>query len=405
LAGAAPADRVAALRSAFDDLRTRRQLDYRESIDWARDAGAVVDEIAAAAEATPSRELLALVQLAVGRVAKLIEHADDSSGSIGDVAHQLLTIHERLCDAGVAEPAALAKWIVRFAFDEQDFFNPDPVRYAAALGDRGVALLRRAVAERSVGERVPFAVRYADERLAVLDGDVDRIVELLGGDLTAPYQFIRVSEAMFELGRGDDALAWARRGIESTTGSQVAKLYDIACGVLIERGEAASVLDLRREQHGRMASSSTYALLQAASRSVDAWPAEEAQARAILAKRDTGGFVDALLTDGDVDAAWDAAMAADADVIGPRRLAELAEAREPTDPAGAMGAYLRLVESTLQTADRKAYSVAARQLKGGRRAAGAAGLSEEFDDYLAALREQHRRRPTLIEILNKSGLV
>lgn len=29
---------------------------------------------------------------------------------------------------------------------------------------------------------------------------------------------------------------------------------------------------------------------------------------------------------------------------------------------------------------------------------------EEFDEHLAALREQHRRRPSLIEILDKAGL-
>jgi hypothetical protein len=31
-------------------------------------------------------------------------------------------------------------------------------------------------------------------------------------------------------------------------------------------------------------------------------------------------------------------------------------------------------------------------------------LSEEFDDYLVALREHHRRRPTLIAMLDKAGL-
>ena len=33
-----------------------------------------------------------------------------------------------------------------------------------------------------------------------------------------------------------------------------------------------------------------------------------------------------------------------------------------------------------------------------------AGLAEEFDDYVAALREHHRRRPTLIAMLDTAGL-
>ena len=44
--------------------------------------------------AAPSRELLKLVELAVGRVVKVIMYADDSSGAIGDVARRLLETHE-----------------------------------------------------------------------------------------------------------------------------------------------------------------------------------------------------------------------------------------------------------------------------------------------------------------------
>lgn len=69
-----------------------------------------------------------------------------------------------------------------------------------------------------------------------------------------------------------------------------------------------------------------------------------------------------------------------------------------------MSVYLRLIESTLRTADRRAYRSAAKQLKRMQRAASAATLSEEFDGHLAALREKHRRRPTFIAILDKAGL-
>ena len=404
LAAATPSDRVATLRSELDALRTRRHLGYRESMEWANDAATVVDEITATAQTAPSRELLKLVELAINRVVKVILHADDSAGTIGDLARQLLETHEQICDAGVADPKALAKWMVRFGFDDQDFFAVDPVRYSTALGDDGLAVLRCAVDGRSATPDPDFAVRYTQERLAVLDGDVDRVVELLGGDLTGTYQFIRVAGAMVELGLSDEALAWARRGIESTSGWQVAKLYDIAAGVIADRGDDVAVLDLRREQHQRMPSSTTYALLKTAAASTDGWPTEEADAREVLAARDIGGLVDALLADGDIDAAWDAATAADTTDLGDQRWARLAEARETTEPAAALGIYLRLIDSTLQTADRRAYRSAAKQLKRAQKAAAAAGLSEEFDEHLAALREQHRRRPTLIEILDKAGL-
>lgn len=404
LAAATPADRVATLRSELDGLRTRRHLGYRESMAWADDAMIVVDEIATTAASSPSRELLKLVELAVGRVTKTIMHADDSSGAIGDVARRLLEIHEQLGDAGVADPKALAKWMIRFSFDDQDFFNPDPVRYATALGDTGLAVLRREVDERMVSPDPDFAVRYVQERLAVLDGDVDRVVELLGGDLDRPYDFIRVAEAMLELGRPDDALGWARRGIESVTGWQVAQLYDIAAGVLAGGGDAAGVLDLRREQHQRMPSSTTYAKLKTAASSSGAWADEQASAREVLGARDLGGLVDALLVDGDVDTAWTAATDANPETIGDHRWARLAEEREATHPAAALNVYLRLIDSTLEKADRRNYRAAAKQLKRAQKAAAAADLSDEFDEHLAALRAQHRRRPTLIAILDKAGL-
>jgi len=55
-----------------------------------------------------------------------------------------------------------------------------------------------------------FAVRYAGERLAILDRDVNAVVRLLGGDLATPCQFTRVAGAMRELGLDYAALAWGR---------------------------------------------------------------------------------------------------------------------------------------------------------------------------------------------------
>lgn len=120
-------------------LRTRRFLDYRESVAWARAAGPIVAELDLVADEAPSRELVELLQRAVGHVVKVILHADDSSRVIGDLARQLLDVHAKACDAGVADPVKLAAWMVRFRFVDQDFFEVDPVRYAAALGERGLA--------------------------------------------------------------------------------------------------------------------------------------------------------------------------------------------------------------------------------------------------------------------------
>jgi hypothetical protein len=80
-------------------------------------------------------------------------------------------------------------------------FEVDPVRYADALGEEGLTAYRDAVA--AIDDAGSWAVRYAHERLAVLDRDIEKIVETVGGDLSIPYHFFRVAEAMAELGRDD----------------------------------------------------------------------------------------------------------------------------------------------------------------------------------------------------------
>jgi hypothetical protein len=180
---------LAELRAEVDrGLRTRRFLGYRESIEWARAAQPIVVELEAAVRTCPSAGLVELLQRAVGHVVKMMHHADDSGGLIGDLARELLDLHALACEAGVADPVELAAWMIRFRFVDQDVLEVDPVRYAAALGDQGMAAYRAEVAAAS--EDVDsFAVRYARERLAVLDGDGEAIVDLAGGDLSNGYQF------------------------------------------------------------------------------------------------------------------------------------------------------------------------------------------------------------------------
>jgi hypothetical protein len=394
---------LAQFRAEVDrGLRTRRFLGYGESAGWARAAQPIIAELRNAVDESPSRALVELLQRAAGHVVKVIMHADDSDGLIGDLARELLALHAQACDAGVADPVELASWMVRFGFDDQDFFEVDPVRYASALSEAGLAAYRDAVGARRGGGS--FAVRYARERLAILDRDVDAIVRLLGGDLTTPYQFIRVTEAMRELGLDDEVLAWATRGIAQTGGWQLSQLYDLACGVHDARGQPLEVLALRRAQHERMPSSSTYRAVRAAADALDAWPLEQDAARATLQRADPRGFIDALLGDDELELAWSAATAAPRDALGSDLWLRLAERGERDRPADALAVYQWIADEVLERADRRAYRSAARILQRAQAAAQAAGELDTFAEYLTCLRERHRRRPTLIAILDNVNL-
>ncbi len=420
MAAAGESERLAVLKVAVDEgLRTRRHLDYWGSSAWARDAAPVVGALAEEVAFAPSAELVVLLQRAAGHLVKVILRADDSDGMIGDLCRDVLELHRRACTAGVADPQKLAKWMVKFAFEDQDFFEIDPVAYAEALGDKGLAVYRREVAKRSDPAGAPehrtetlrdfyggfpsFAAKYAAERLAIIDRDVDRLIELLGGDLSSPHQYQRVAEAMVELGDTDDALRWAHRGIAETSGWQVAKLYDLAADLLADANDLDEVVGLRRHHHERMPSASTYAKLQAAAGTVDAWAAEVDRARAVLAERDPAGYIDALLADGEADEAWAAAVTGDREIQASQWL-RLAEAREPTAPGDAMAVYLRLADEVLVRADKRAYRDAVRHLKAARRAATADDRVDRFTEHLGGLRERNRRRLSFMAMLDKAGL-
>ena len=394
---------LAALRAEVDrGLRTRRFLPYAESSGWAHAARPIVEELRRRATNSPSAELVELLQRAIGHVVKVIEHADDSDGTIGDLARELLELHATACDGGVADPVRLAGWMVRFWFVDQDLFEVDPVRYRQALGEIGLTAYRQAVAAREHEDT--FALQYVRERLAVLDGDTDRIVALLGGDLTRPHQFVQVAEAMGELGREDGVLAWCERGIAETQGWQTARLYDLACETHARCGQPLEVLRLRRSQHERMPSLSSYHALRRAAEAVDAWAVEHDAARTALRERDPRAFIDALLSDGDAQLAWDTAQAAPEEQLGSDLWLRLAESREAANPADAATVYQRVGDQVLEKADRRAYAAAVRILKRARNAATAADDLQAFNQHIATLREQHRRRPTLITMLDNAGL-
>jgi uncharacterized Zn finger protein len=66
--------------------------------------------------------------------------------------------------------------------------------------------------------------------------------------------------------------------------------------------------------------------------------------------------------------------------------------------------YMLVADELLLETGRRAYARAIPVLKRASRAADAAGQNEWFATQIADLREQHRRRPTLIAMLDKAGL-
>ncbi len=91
---------------------------------------------------------------------------------------------------------------------------------------------------------------------------------------------------MVELDRPDLALDWATRGIDKTSGWQIANLYDLACKLHVRADTPSEALRLRRAHHERSPSGSTYGALRSAAGACDAWHLERDAARQALERSD-----------------------------------------------------------------------------------------------------------------------
>lgn len=363
---------------------------------------------------TPTpRQVYTVVHKALASAIRVIARADDSAGIIGDACRALIDLHPRAAAAAEVPQSKLADWVYDFHFDDAvDYFVLDPVAYAPALGDKGLARLRTRIDALRVqippvdfDERFPphdhrqFVVQWFDKRFAVLAGDVEAIVRthLRDGGVAAWYE--NVAEALEEIGEIDLAIGWAER----------ASMFD--------RGHQSQ---RAAERWWRLLGAHRPFDLPAAARTiVERWPSAASGARLVAVVGD-----DAL---DDVQAAlesWPAELVRfQLDAMRDPRLAwqsahrlaladdgvwaTLAKAYLPLDPLAAIQVQVRLVATSLQDADTRRYRPAAREIVTIRSSAIQAGSTEALavvDTAVADLRERYKRRPSLIDAFDRAGL-
>ncbi|MFG2638822.1 hypothetical protein ACGFX8_34620 [Streptomyces sp. NPDC048362] len=260
----------------------------------------------------------------------------------------------------------------------------------------------------SPGRPSGWAERYLTERLVKAEGDVDALVALHAQDLDpSGASHLLIAEELESAGRGDEAFAWAERGLRDCAAETYidGRLVDYVCVRYAKAGRAAEAVAVRRDRFRLERSLAAYRQLRSAARAADCWEVERAAALATLeedARREHGGsvLIDALLDDGDLDAAWrEASCRAD-----DRQRERLADLSRETRPAEALGVYLRLVERSKEPTGDRAYEHLARLLLGARDCHRVLGTEEVFGVYLAGLRTELKRRRKLMSILDRHRL-
>ena len=409
-------------------VRTRTDLHrWRASNEYGIQLHDAVTLLQDAAENEPPAEVLAVTQKAIASACKVIMRADDSSGIIGDAIRELLELHARLARTAPPPYRRLVDWMIRFQFDNEcDFFEIDPVGYAPALGERGLAAYRakldeiaaelspklsdeqqrnlwstdRAAWSRRLEEdHTRFVVEWNARRLAVWDKDVDAIIATHSRDQKVAAWLEDTAEALAEIGEFDLAIDWARQAAWFDLGHQSAKASGYWCELLAEH-RPDEELPARLEVFRRWPTSSNASGLH--KRAGASWPAYADEVAATLERRPREAVSFALYGLDDLTLAWDLAHSLTLDESGLWQ--ELAKRYEKVDPLAVLPIHTRVVLAELEHADAGFYRSAARRLARMRKLASGSPEAAEVDELIADLREIHRRRPRLQLEFDKAGL-
>lgn len=394
-------------------IRTRSDLSRWSAANaHGRQMHEAVDLLEAAVATHPPAELLTVTQKAIVSAITVILRADDSSGIIGDAVRRLLVLHPKVAAAASPPPATLVTWLLDFQFDgRQDYFEVDIVDYAPALGAAGVERYRAALAAREqalgplpTGEYVfssheRFALDHNARRFAVLDRDVDAIIRTHARDRKVAAWLHDAARALEEIGEIDLAIGWARQASEHTPWHQALRAAEHWCELLAAH-RLDELLAARWRVFEQHPSSSTAATLHRAAGT--AWPQYRDRVFITLAPRPREAVLFVLLTLDDPAQAWQ--LADDLGLTDDDVWERLVKAYEPIDPGATLPVYTRLVQAELQQTGAQHYQRAARRLKKMRTLAARVDRVEEIDELVAELREQHRRRPRLLQELDRAGL-
>lgn len=397
-------------------IRTRADV-WRWSVanDHGHDMHEGVDILEAAVDVAAPAEVYSVTHKALASACTVIARADDSSGIIGDACRRLLELHPRVAAAAKVAPAKLVDWMIKFQFDgDVDYFELDPVAYAPALGRTGMTAYRarlESIAARrgplpNDGERwttdhshESFMLDHNARRLAVHDHDIDAIIRThaRGGKIAAWLQ--DTARAFEEIGEIDLAIDWAQQAVDLGPGHQSLTAAGYWCQLLDEHRPTAS-LDAWLRVFRRWPSSSTAARLHDAVGT--AWPDHHDEVMATLAASPADSVSFALTTLHDAELAWSLAHSLDLDDDG--TWSTLINAYERIDPLVVLPIHQRLVARGLVRADPRNYRAAAQRLRKMRALTSETDRADEVDEFIAELRETHRRRPRLQQEFDRAGL-
>ncbi|MBV8996654.1 MAG: hypothetical protein JO287_23785, partial [Pseudonocardiales bacterium] len=345
-------------RRLIDGLRRdRRTHPYHGRREYSQ----LAREVATACEALIDSEpaaVPALAQRAVNLVTTALMYIDDSSGIVGDDLHTLMAVHARACTATPPDPKRLAAWLGKLRLEGPGWPDFELRDYAAALGQKGQAELARIVEDRAKTTepdllgRTPFEIRVLREQLAEISGDINHYIAVLADDLSAASSYLKIVNALRNVGRTADAERWARRGLGIGNPIDQGKLRDTYVNLLLQRGATTQASTLRWQLFDQHPTQTHYNDLRRTAERTGDWPSLRDKAIRRLRDATTGqpAFPDhllgALLNEGELDDAWQTAVN-HANGLPESRWNQLIDQRQPTHPQDVIEPWQQLIQQRL----------------------------------------------------------
>lgn len=395
-------------------LELRGFVDYRESYAVAQEASEVLDELENHVNAGAAEIVRPALLCAVTLLRTITEQADDSSGAIGSECERAAELYAQACRLGEPDPAELAEWLAGFRATSPGWPTLVLADFVDAFDDDALAIYRAAVADldhqhagRDHWSR--FEVDAMLLELADHDGDVDRAVELLN-EREHP-QYGAIIARLREAGRGDEVVNWIDRAVVEgrVSGQGGGNDYWLSPSAVAETYRALDRIDdaiavLRGDFVRQPAVGAFRALLDFAA-TIDRADTERAWAfdhvRELAGSRGAGSvLVQLSLTEGDVDAAWEAADRYGAGWAWQELATQGAEVR----PVAAADLYRPQLENDLERPNTRLYPGIAATLAKMAELYERGGRSADFALYIAKIRQDYGRRPSLMKALQAKGL-
>lgn len=421
LRAAAAGDDLSAVRErvlGLLDTRPFARYGYVEHADahaYGLEAAEAVSALRTLTETGRATEAVEVARDAIEALARTYGEIDDSDGVIGNVANELAAAHLEACRTARPDPVRTADWLVDHLLgdlsDATDILLPD---YADALGAAGLARAHERAAAALRDSPKGWAEKYLMEQLMRAEGSVDALIALRAADLApSGATHLLIAQELERAGRPAEALEWAERGLREADPEHGpdSRLSDFVCERYTRAGRSADVLSIRRDVLLQRRSLAAYQDLRTAARAAGCWDETErtralellrADARPRKSLGPTGSaLLDALLDDGDHDAAWEAATAGYADN---RQWLALADLTRDDRPADVLAVYLRLIGPLLTQTGDATYEHLTELLLSARVCHRALGTEDAFTAYMATLRAEQKRKRKLMAILDQHGL-